>query len=486
MSRLKIVVAYDGTDYFGWQVQEGQKTVAGTLQDTFSYVFGSQIHLTAASRTDAGVHALGQVAVFNTDLSIEPEKLRHAWQNVLPESILIRSIEIVDDTFNPRHQVRQKTYYYHFFQERPLPMVARYGFYYRFPVDIKKLQDCLHVFVGTHDFRSFCTGDDYENTVRTIDSISVEYLQRFKAYRIIIKGPGFLRYMIRRIVGACLEVASRDTLTVADLQKALEQKNPLQLLPTAPAQGLWLYKLYITRKKRMNMKHKILLMSLLLVAKLSGMDGEHQQDACTYFEPATHMIASFNYANDASELIELFLANQKTLVTRENFDIRSMLFHNSIDYTDERTRDSLEILVLRDLEEGTNRMTLRGFAAYTVSKDRKTFKGELLAVKKEDCHTKKYYGTYLVCHGIDRAHAEGATTIWLSTLRTNVQAQALYENVARRRYPHYTLEEKTYLEKLQELGLPISETLKKSAEDPESSVAQAIAFTLKRKSQQPY
>lgn len=243
MLRLKIIVAYDGTDYFGWQVQPEQKTVAGMLQETFAYVFGSGIVISAASRTDAGVHALGQVAVFTTDLAIEPEQLRSAWQNVLPESILIRSIEAVSLDFNPRHRVKQKTYYYHFFQERPLPMVARYGFNYRFPVDIKKLHECLQVFVGTHDFRSFCTGDEYENTVRTIDSISIEYLHRFKSYRIIVKGPGFLRYMIRRIVGACLEVASRDTLTIADLQKALEQKNPLQLLPTAPAHGLWLYKI---------------------------------------------------------------------------------------------------------------------------------------------------------------------------------------------------------------------------------------------------
>lgn len=250
MTRLKIIVAYDGTDFFGWQIQEGQKTVAGTLQSTFLYVFGKEIHIAAASRTDAGVHALGQVAVFTTDINIEPEKLRSAWQNVLPESILIRSIEPIDADFNPRHNVQQKTYYYHFFQERPLPMIARYGFYYRFPVDIKKLQECLNVFVGTHDFRSFCTGDDYENTVRTIDSISIEYLHRFNAHRIIVKGPGFLRYMIRRIVGACLEVASRDTLNIADLQKALEQKNPLQLLPTAPAHGLWLYKIVYNSQKK--------------------------------------------------------------------------------------------------------------------------------------------------------------------------------------------------------------------------------------------
>ena len=243
MKKYKIIVAYDGTSYFGWQVQPEQITVVGTLQDTFSDVFSKEILISAASRTDAGVHATGQVAVFTTDLVIAPLQMQHAWQNILPESILIRSLEEVPLDWNPRHNVKQKTYYYHFFQERPLPFSARYGYYYRYPVSLEKLKECLNVFIGTHDFRSFCTGDEYENTVRTIDAAQIEYLPRFKAYRISIKGPGFLRYMIRRIVGACLEVASRDTLTIADLKKALEERNPLQLLPTAPAYGLLLYKI---------------------------------------------------------------------------------------------------------------------------------------------------------------------------------------------------------------------------------------------------
>lgn len=268
MKKYKIVVAYDGTDFLGWQVQPDQKTVAGVLQDTFKHVFGKSILITGASRTDAGVHAVGQTAAFTVDLNIDAQDLRHAWQNVLPDSIVLRSIEEVSLDFNPRAQVKQKTYYYHFFSERPLPMSARYGYYYRYPINPEKLYQALSVFVGTHDFRSFCTGDDYESTVRTIDAIDVEPLEwfdglttsghcaqslartelvegcvRIKGYRIIIKGPGFLRYMIRRIVGACLEVASRDSLSCDDLKKALAEKNPLQLLPTAPAKGLLLYKI---------------------------------------------------------------------------------------------------------------------------------------------------------------------------------------------------------------------------------------------------
>lgn len=240
MNKYKIIVSYDGTDYLGWQAQAQGKTVTNVLQDTFKRVFNQEIHIAGASRTDAGVHALGQVAAFNTDLAIDAQDLLNAWQNALPESILIKEIAHVPSEWNPRHNVKQKTYIYHFFQERPLPFTARYGWYYRYPVDIEKLKKCLAIFVGTHDFRSFCTGDDMDSTVRTIDEVSVEFIKELNAYRIRIQGPGFLRYMIRRIVGACLEVASRDTMSPDDLKRVLEQKNPLQTLPTAPAQGLCL------------------------------------------------------------------------------------------------------------------------------------------------------------------------------------------------------------------------------------------------------
>lgn len=241
MIKYKLIIAYDGTDYYGWQIQPGHKTVVGVLQETFKRVFDHNIHILGASRTDAGVHALAQAAASTTDLNINPAELHHAWQNVLPDSILIKEIVAVPLDWNPRNNVKQKTYAYHFFQERPLPFAARYGWYYRYPVDIEKLKKCLAVFVGTHDFRSFCTGDDMDSTMRTIDEVSVEFIKEFNAYRISIKGPGFLRYMIRRIVGACLEVASRATMSPDDLKKVLEQKNPLQTLPTAPSQGLCLF-----------------------------------------------------------------------------------------------------------------------------------------------------------------------------------------------------------------------------------------------------
>lgn len=242
--RYKIVVAYDGTDYFGWQVQKEVPSVAQTLQDAFYSVFNRPISILGASRTDGGVHAMGQIATFCSDLVITPTKMLQGWTNILSPDITIRSLQEVPLDFNLHNTVVSKTYYYHFFLERPLPIVQRYGWFFHYQVDIEKMQRCLNVFIGTHDYRSFCTGTDMgEDTVRTIDSATVEYLQQYKAYRVAVTGPKFMRYMIRRIVGACLDVASRDTLSESDIIKVLHAKNPEHTLPNAPAKGLMLYKI---------------------------------------------------------------------------------------------------------------------------------------------------------------------------------------------------------------------------------------------------
>jgi len=239
-----MIIAYDGTDYFGWQRQKEKLAVAQVLEDTFATVFNRNITLFAASRTDAGVHAVGQVVTFKTDLVVQTQKMMRAWNNLLPSNIAIRSIEKAEADFHLHANVVNKTYWYHFFSKPPLPFVSRYGWYYRYPVDINKLQQSLNIFIGTHDFRSFSTGDERgEDTIRTINSATVEYLSRYNAYRIEIVGPKFLHYMVRRMAGACIEVASRDDLKVDEIKRVLEAKNPEHLLPNAPAKGLMLYKI---------------------------------------------------------------------------------------------------------------------------------------------------------------------------------------------------------------------------------------------------
>ncbi len=239
----KITIAYDGTHYYGWQIQPQVKTVTQTMQNCFEKAFGKQIKLLGASRTDAGVHAHGQVARFQSDLVIKPEKLLFAWNNILPNDIVIKDLQEIDKDFHPILHAKQKTYIYTIFTKQPSPFIARYGWHYFKKINLEKLERCLQIFVGTHDFASFCTDVPKEkDTVRTIDSITIEKNKDWDAYKIIFKGPGFLTHMIRRIIGACLHVSSCD-MPASYLQQMLDEKNPRQHLPTAPAHGLLLDKI---------------------------------------------------------------------------------------------------------------------------------------------------------------------------------------------------------------------------------------------------
>ena len=241
-NRYKFLVSYDGTDYKGWQEQKTEKTVAGTLKQSFCDVFKKDCSIVGASRTDAGVHADGQVARIRTDLEIDPEQMSNAWNNVLPSDIVIRDIQLITDNFHPFKNVVQKTYWYHLFEQRPLPFSQRFGWYFAPPIDHQKLKEALNVFVGTHDFRSFATDYDKSlNTVRRIDSIDLVFDEQLNAYRICVKGPSFLHHMIRRIVGAAVEVAFKDRLQPNYLREVLAQKNPRQTLQNAPGKGLTLY-----------------------------------------------------------------------------------------------------------------------------------------------------------------------------------------------------------------------------------------------------
>jgi len=242
MNRFKMVVAYDGVDFQGWQVQPHKKTVANCLQDTFEKTFDKKIVLLGASRTDTEVHALGQVATFSCDIDLDVHKMQRAWNNSLPFSIHIRSLEQVDASFHPHKNVVSKTYYYTLFLKRPLPFVARYGWQYPFmaQVDKETFEKALQVYVGKHDFRSFCKLEEEKSTVRTIHSISLHRLSRFGAWQVVIKGDGFLRFQIRRMIGCALDVARRDDLSVDFIEDILSNPDPQQQLTKADGRGLCL------------------------------------------------------------------------------------------------------------------------------------------------------------------------------------------------------------------------------------------------------
>lgn len=245
--RIRMVVAYDGFDFLGWQVQPRGKTVAGELEETFFAVFKKKISLLGASRTDSGVHALGQVVLGRTELGIEPEKMRVAWNNSLPLSIVIRSLEVAPEDFHPFHGVDFKTYYYHFFLKPPLPHVARYGWQFPYVRDVRfdVFERCLKLYEGTHDFTSFCTLETGvpDEAVRTVHSVSLTRLPRFNAGRITVVGKSFVRFQIRRMIGAAFDVARRPGWTEKTIAEMLANPDPQQELIRAEAHGLCLRKI---------------------------------------------------------------------------------------------------------------------------------------------------------------------------------------------------------------------------------------------------
>lgn len=251
MRSYKIVVSYDGTAYCGWQWQPDGCSIDRIMRETFLSVFKQeQVFFVGASRTDAGVHAYGQVLRLRTQLSdsITPQKLLTVWNDALPEDIVIREIIPVPDTFHPQHDIKKKVYEYTVFLRRPLPQQQRFGWFFRFPIHSEKLVRCLATFVGTHDFRAFCKESSDVDTVRTIDTITVERTQEGDGYKIIVVGTSFLRHMIRRMVGAAVTVASRDSLTESDITMMLLSKKIIKMLPVAPAKGLCLKEIHYKDK----------------------------------------------------------------------------------------------------------------------------------------------------------------------------------------------------------------------------------------------
>lgn len=236
----RLTIAYDGTDFFGWQIQPERISIQQTMQDAFYAVFKNHIWMLGASRTDAGVHAHGQVVLCKSSIKYESEKLRAIWNKALPPSICIQTCIEADKTFHPHVRVKTKTYWYQFFTERPSPCLARYGWYCARPLDTSAINEALRLFKGTHDFRAFCKREDAgENTIRTIDNIFLEQCDADR-YRIVVQGASFMHHMIRRLVGAAFQVGF-GARSLEELLQVLQKKNPNHTFAKAPAHGLILH-----------------------------------------------------------------------------------------------------------------------------------------------------------------------------------------------------------------------------------------------------
>lgn len=237
MKRIMLVVAYEGTNYCGWQVQPNGITIEGVLNRTLSELLGEQIVVIGASRTDAGVHSYGNVAVFDTKTRIPAEKISYALNQRLPEDIVVQSSKEVPADFHPRHCNSRKTYEYRILNRKmPLPMRRRDTYFYYRKLDVEKMQRAAELLVGEHDFKSFCAAAAVvETTVRTIYSLDVRRMEDIITIR--VTGSGFLYNMVRIIAGTLIQIGEgkKEPESVKEILAACHRGAAG---PTAPAHGL--------------------------------------------------------------------------------------------------------------------------------------------------------------------------------------------------------------------------------------------------------
>ena len=243
--RILLVTAYDGTNYCGWQVQKNGETIEGVLNRELSRLFGAEIAVIGASRTDSGVHALGNVAVFDTEARMPADKVAYALNSRLPGDIRIqRSLEVPPD-FHPRKTACVKTYEYRILnREFELPSERLNSYFFRRELDVERMKAACPYFLGEHDFKSFCSiHTQAETTVRTIYSLEVleEELPDLDGRRIRIRvtGNGFLYNMVRILAGTLIQVGL-GAYAPEDMEPMLMACDRQAAGPTAPAQGLTL------------------------------------------------------------------------------------------------------------------------------------------------------------------------------------------------------------------------------------------------------
>ena len=258
MGRIKLTVAYDGTNYHGWQLQPGKATIEGELNKALSLLAGEQVCVIGASRTDAGVHALGNVAVFDTSSHIPAEKFAYALNQRLPADIVIQCSEEVPGDFHPRRCGCRKTYEYTILNRRfPLPQYRDTAYFYYGNLDISSMRKACSAFIGEHDFAGFCSsGAQVQSTTRTIYSLEIleenmpepacitetnKYennpVRTGRIITIRVQGNGFLYNMVRIIAGTLLE-AGKGRINPDDIEEIIASCDRSRAGATAPARGL--------------------------------------------------------------------------------------------------------------------------------------------------------------------------------------------------------------------------------------------------------
>lgn len=237
--RYKLTVEYDGTDYHGWQVQPGTRTVQSVLEEATAKLFGEPIRVAAAGRTDAGVHAASQVVAFTTSQPRPVDTVLRALNALTPPDLSVRAAEVVEDSFDPRRAARSRVYRYRIWNARwPSPLWRRYAWHVARPLDAGRMAAAAQALLGEHDFSSFRAADcDALHPVRRIVRSQIETVEQQVIYT--VEANAFLRSMVRNIVGTLVEIGSgrRDP---AGMTALLAARDRTLAGRTAPACGLCL------------------------------------------------------------------------------------------------------------------------------------------------------------------------------------------------------------------------------------------------------
>lgn len=250
MKKIKLLLEYDGTAYQGWQIQKRGTTIQGIIEEGVLKITGERSKVIGASRTDAGVHALGQVAAFRTESRLEPETIRRALNALLPQDIRVLEVSEVDDSFHPRYSAVKKGYFYIIANQRESSaFLHRYTWMVQQPLRLKSMIEAAQVLIGIHDFSSFRgAGGSSRNPVREVFSLGIERFKRLDFMTTSIKGEfikirieanGFLRHMVRNIGGTLVEIG-RGKIPADRIEEILKSHNRRLAGPTAPPNGLFL------------------------------------------------------------------------------------------------------------------------------------------------------------------------------------------------------------------------------------------------------
>lgn len=244
MPRYKCVISYDGTAFAGYQVQPGKRTVQSELEAALTKMHkGTKVQVTASGRTDAGVHAVGQVIHFDSAHDIAPENWHKALNSLLPNDIVVKQIDIVDNNFHARYNPVGKEYRYIIDRSAERnPFQRNYRYHYPYPLDLEAMRSAFPYLIGTHDFSSFCAANtSVVDKVRTIKSIELIEDKESLAFR--FEGTGFLYNMVRILVGTLLEVGT-GKIKPAELAEILAKRDRSLAGKTAPSQGLYLWEVF--------------------------------------------------------------------------------------------------------------------------------------------------------------------------------------------------------------------------------------------------